>query len=148
MEDQQKLQDQERRRKKKSINELMEEDKPDHLDTYGFWCENCQEDFDAPCYKTRHRLYGDTIAVWRAQCPECEETAIRHITHKDEDQYYQRSAKIRAQRIQYAHEILQAGDYGFRTKWGQPYPEFEKMMRAKEEKKVKKQLDQGLKRFM
>jgi len=146
--DQQALQDQERRKKKKSINELMEEEKPLNLGTYDFWCENCQEDFEAPCHKTRHRLYGDTVAVWRGRCPECGDEAIRHITHRDEDKYYQRSTRIRRQRREFAHELLQAGDYGFRTHWGEPYAEFNERMQKQEEEKIKRQLGEGLKRFV
>lgn len=149
LEDQQVLQDQERRRKKrKTPSERMDENKPDYLNTYPFWCENCQEDFDSSCYKTKHRLYGGVIAVYRAKCPVCEEDCIRHVTHRDEDQYYQRSAKIRAQRNRYAHELLQPGVYGYKTHYGDPYLGFTEMMQEKEERMIKKQLDEGLKRFM
>ena len=148
VEDQQELLRQDRQRKKKKPNERMDEQKPDHLDTYPFWCDSCQEDFKSPCYKTKHRLFGDIIAVYRAKCPICEEDCIRHVTHKDEDPYYQRSTKIRRQRNQYAFEMLQPKDFGFKTHYGDPYPGFTGLMQEKEERMIKEQLDQGLKRYV
>lgn len=144
-EDHQKLLDQERERKKPMPNARMEEDTPDRLKRFDFWCSVCQEDFEASCHKTRHRLGGDWIAVWRARCPWCEEGCLRHITHKDEDPYYRRSDKVRRQRNQYAAEMLQAEDFGFKTHYGQPYPEFIKRMQKNERKIIEEQREQGLK---
>lgn len=146
--DQQKLLDQERKNKKPKLNERMEEDTPDRLDSYDFWCDNCQEDFTAPCYKTRHYLYGDVIAVWRATCPECGEQCIRHITHRDHDLYYQKSAKIRRQRNEYAWEMLQAGEYGFNTRYGNPYREYEEMKEKSAKKRADLEREQGLKNIL
>ena len=108
------------------------------------WCDNCQEDFTAPCYKTKHRLYGDVIAVWRAKCPICEADCIRHITHKDEDPYYNKSAVIRSQRNEYAWEILQAGEHGFRTHYGDPFKEYNEEMERKERQIVESERSIGL----
>ena len=145
VEDVQELLDEERCRKKPNPNELMEKDTPLQMSKFDFWCESCQEDFSAPCYKTKHRIYGDTIAVWRTSCPICEVACIRHITHMDEDQYYNRSAKIRVQRNQYAFEILQPGEYGFRMKYGEPYEAFERKMREREMDIITAELKEGLK---
>lgn len=145
VEDQQKFQDQERERKKKKPNELMEEEANLYLNEFAFWCETCEEDFSSPCYKTRHRLYGDTIAVWRAKCPTCGTDCIRHITHKDEDLYYQRSVKVRRQRNQYAWETLQADEHGFRTWHGDPYREYNEEMQRREQKIIDEEKASGLK---
>lgn len=133
------------RRKRKSPNERMEEDAPERLGRYDFWCDNCQEDFEAPCYKTRHRIYGDTIAVWRASCPECGDPAVRHITHRDEDQYYEKSQKIRVQRNRYAWETLQAGQFGFKTHYGNPNKKGEENLEARARRIIGMERKQGFK---
>lgn len=132
LKDQQKLQDQERKGKKKKPNVLMEEETGEVIQSFDFWCDVCQEDFIAHAYKTKHRLYGDTVAVWRAVCPECEEECIRHITHKDEDTYYYKSAKVRRQRNEYATDLLQADDYGFKLNYGNPNKDIENTFEKKE----------------
>ena len=142
--DQQKLLEQERRKKKPKANELMEKETGDTLNSFDFWCDTCQEDFSAPCYKTKHRLYGDTVAVWRAKCPDCGEDCIRHITHKDEDLYYDKSTKIRHDRNQYAWDMLQSHEYGFRTHYGEPFKEYNEEMQRKEKKIIEQQRGQGL----
>ncbi len=142
--DQQKHLDQERRSHKPKPNELMEKETGEILASFDFWCDTCQEDFSAPCYKTKHRLYGDIIAVWRARCPDCNEEAIRHITHKDEDLYYNRSTKIRRQRNEYAWETLQADEHGFRTHYGDPFKEYNEEMQRKEKKIIDKERSIGL----
>lgn len=145
LKDQQVLLDQEREYKKKRPNERMDEGKPDRLNTYSFWCDLCDQDFDAPCYKTKHRLHGDTIAVYRTKCPDCEQECIRHITHRDHDLFYYKSTKIRKQRNQYFLETLQAKDYGFRTCYGDPYAGFDEVQQAKEETEMMKQQEMGFK---
>lgn len=148
IEDQHKLLDQEREMKKKmeeKPNKRMEEDAPDRLPLFDFWCDTCQEDFSMPCYKSRHRLYGDTIVVWRATCPDCETDCIRHITHKDEDLYYDKSTKIRKQRNQYAWEALQPDQYGFRTHYGEPYKEFMRKCQDREKMIIEEERSEGLK---
>lgn len=143
--DLQRLHDQDRERKKQKPIERMDDDKPDTLSKYDFWCDNCQEDFQAPCYKTRHRICGERIAVYRAKCSNCETDTIRHITHRDEDKYYQKSDKIRRNRNQYAWETLQAQDTGFRTCYGNPYAEFDKEMIEKEQMIFKEEREKGFK---
>lgn len=147
VQDQQKYQDQERvavKKREQKPNLRMEEGTPDKLSLFDFWCDNCQEDFSAPCYKTRHRLYGDWIAVWRTICPFCENGCIRHITHKDEDVYYLKSEKIREQREKFAWDVLQPGDSGFRMAYGEPYEAFERKMAGREEDIIKTEREEGL----
>lgn len=137
--------EQERERKKKKPNVKMEEATPDRLSRFDFWCRDCEEDFEAPCVKTKHRLEGDMIAVWRAMCPDCGTDCIRHITHKDEDMYYYRSTKIRHQRNEYAEDLLQAGEFGFKTRYGEPYEEFMRKMQGREEELIMEEKKIGLK---
>ena len=131
--DQQEMMRQERQRQKLNPNENMDADIPNRLSSYDFWCSLCQEDFSAPAWKTRYHSDGSLIAVLRGQCPECGETAVRYVTHRDQDPYYQRSWKIRRQRNQYLIETLQAEQYGFRTHYGEPYGEFQKGLQREEE---------------
>ena len=136
---------QDREMRKEKPNAKMEAETGDFLPSFDFWCDSCQEDFSAPCYKTKHRFYGDTIAVWRTRCPFCDTDCIRNITHKDEDMYYEKSMRIRRDRNKYAWEMLQEGEYGFRTHYGSPKGTFEDGMRKKEERILKEERDAGLK---
>lgn len=142
--DLQRLQDQDRERRKPKPNIRMDEDLPDYLPRYDFWCDYCQEDFSASCYKTKHRMFGDPISVYRARCPICEEECHRLVTHRDQDLYYQKSTKVRRQRNQYAWDTLQAGDYGFKTCYGNPYAECDEKLARKEEKILQEERDKGL----
>ena len=144
LKDQQVLLDKERERKKKKPNVLMAEEAG--LTAWmDFWCDNCQEDFTCEAYKTTHRLYGDPIVVWRAKCPVCEEESIRHITHKDEDPYYQKSDKIRRQRNEYSAELLQAEEYGFKTHYGDHNKEWNVKYEEHEKGILKLEHEKGLK---
>ena len=143
-EDHQKMLDQERERKKSKPVQRMDEGQPNALDNYPFWCDTCQEDFSAPCYKTRHRIEGgEWISVYRAKCPNCETECIRHITHRDEDLYYNKSTKIRVQSREYRWETLQPHEHGFKTLYGEPYEEFERNMIKAEENIIKEERNQG-----
>ena len=134
-----------RERRKPKPNENMDRDIPDVLKSFDFWCITCQQDFESPARKTRYRLEGEVIATLRGECPDCEETAIRYATHRDQDPYYQRSLKIRRQRNQYRIEMLQSREYGFRTHYGDPDTEFNKRMMAAEERIIKGEMATGLK---
>jgi len=133
-----------RERRKPKPNENMDRDIPDRLSSFDFWCDYCQEDFAAPAIKTRYRLEGDTIATLRGICPECEETAIRYATHRDQDPYYQRSTKIRRQRNKYRIETLQGQEYGFRTHYGDPDAGFNKIIAEQEERIIRADMSTGL----
>lgn len=122
----------------------MDEDLPDSLPAYDFWCDNCQLDFSASCYKTRHRLFGDTVAVYRGECPICEDKCHRLVTHRDEDLYYQKSTKIRRERNQYAWEVFQLEDYGFKTHYGNPYTYQHEKLAQKEWKIIEAEREKGL----
>ena len=134
-----------RERRKPKPNENMDRDIPDVLKSFDFWCDTCQQDFQSPARKTRYRLEGDTIATLRGECEECGEVAIRYATHRDQDPYYQRSLKIRRQRNQYRIEMLQSREYGFKTHYGDPDADFNKMMAREEEKIFRADMATGLK---
>lgn len=134
-----------RQRRKPKPNENMDKDIPDKLESFDFWCDTCQQDFQSPARKTRYRLEGDAIATLRGKCPDCEEIAIRYATHRDQDPYYQKSLIIRRQRNQYRIEMLQGKEYGFKTHYGDPDKDFNKRMVGVEEHIIKSELITGLK---
>ena len=65
LQDQLDQQDAEHQAHRPKPNEKMEKETPDTLDKFPFWCTQCREDLDLPCYKTKHRFYGDHIYVWQ-----------------------------------------------------------------------------------
>ncbi len=132
----------ERERQKPSPNKRMAEDAKDYLDSYPFWCDECEKDFDAECHKTWHRLYGDWIAVYRGYC-DCGEECVRHITHKDHDPYYQKSERINRDKNHFAVETLQAEEYGFRTHYGEPWKEYYAKLQRAEEKIITGEREKG-----
>lgn len=134
-----------RERRKPKPNENMDMDIPDKLESFDFWCDTCQQDFESPARKTRYRLEGNIIATLRGECPDCGETAIRYATHRDQDPYYQKSTKVRRQRNQYRIETLQGKEYGFRTHYGNPDEEFNKTIAREEERIFRNDLASGLK---
>ena len=134
-----------RERRKPKPNQRMDDDIPQVLSSYDFWCEDCQQDFSAPARKTSYKFEGNVISTIRGICPECGITAIRYATHRDQDPYYSKSLIIRRQRNQYALEMLQAEQYGFRTQYGEPYAEFNRKMAEKDEKRFNERIGTGLK---
>jgi len=134
-----------RERKKLKPNQRMDDDVPQFLKSYDFWCDTCREDFVSSARKTSYRLDGHKISTIRGICPECGKEAIRYATHRDQDPYYNKSRKIRRQRNEYALDFLRADQYGFKTQYGEPYKEFIKRMIRIDKKKFKKRMEIGLK---
>src|SRR3990167_9345925 len=116
----------ERELNKPSIHEKMAEEAKPFIDAYAFFCEECQEDFDAPAYKETHRFFGDYIVTYRAiheeneNGKECGEECIRLVTHRDHDPYYYLSERVNMQRNEYYADLLQHDQYGFETLYGNP----------------------------
>lgn len=136
-----------RERAKPSPVQRMIEGMPDTVDKYDFWCEECQIDFTSPAYKVSYRVFGEPIASYRSQCPKCDEDCIRLISHRDNDVYYALSDKVRIQRKQYRADILQAEDYGFRSRYGEPFVEHIKRIQEAEEKIIQEERMKGYSGF-
>ena len=135
---------QEREMKKPSPNERMVQEAMDEISSYAFWCDNCQEDFNSPAYKTVHRLFGDPVVCYRTHHEECGEECIRLITHRDHDPYYYLSERINLQRNEYTSDLLQAEQYGFQTHYGDPFLEHERELKLKEERIIMGYKEKGL----
>jgi len=131
--------------KKNKPNVNMDQDIPERLFSFDFYCDTCQEDFKSSAVKTKKRLDGDVIATMRGKCPNCGNEAIRYATHRDQDSYYQKSPKIRRQRNYFKQEMLQKDEYGFKTLYGDKDEEFYKRMKEKEEEIFNEELSIGLK---
>lgn len=124
--------------------ERMAEQAMDEVFSYAFWCDSCQEDFDSPAYKTVHRLFGDAVVCYRAYHEKCGEESIRLVTHRDHDPYYHLSERVHLMRGEYADDVLQADQYGFRTHYGEPFEEFERKLKLKEERIIMGYKEKGL----
>jgi len=135
----------ERELHKPTPNERMAEDTPDFISSYDFWCEDCDIDFSSEAYKVVHRLYGDPIITYRAECPECGQECVRLVSHRDHDNYYNLSERIISDRNQYAVEVLQHEEFGFETYYENPFKKFDIDLKAKEERIIRMEREKGLK---
>ena len=126
--DREKLERQERERHKKNPNERMiGEDSRERIESYPFFCNVCQEDFDSSAIRNIYHLDGKVYAVWRARCPYCDEWCVRYISHRDEDPYYYNSKRVLKERSESEEDLLQPGEYGFNTRYGEPYKKAQKL---------------------
>lgn len=108
----------ERDRAKSSIKERMDEDLPDFLESYPFWCDECQEDKDTRCHKVKYKLGEHWISVMKAECDVCGTRMIRYATHRDDDKYYQKSLRVRRDRNRNYIDMFQQEEFGFKTIYG------------------------------
>ena len=87
-----------------------------------FWCDDCAIDFVAPAFKQwieTHRM-----GTWQSFCPICWRWVYRHITSKVADPYYFKSEKLAIMRGASASDLLQPGQYGFKTLHGDPFAKY------------------------
>ncbi len=138
--DQQAQREAERKKHEPNVNERMAADTPDVISTYDFWCDACEEDFSSAAWKEVHRIYGDPVVTYRTR-HECGTLCTRLVSHRDHDQYYHQSVKVRLQRNQYVAEMLRPDDFGFRSLYGDP--EFDKTLREAEEKAIEEERERG-----
>lgn len=136
--------DRDRERKKPTPNELMAQDKVEGFKGMEwFWCNTCGEDFYInKIIKTEHKLFGEIIVMWRARCPWCGRGLHRHMTHRDDDPYYERSKRVHLMRDEYKTDTLQADEWGFKSYYGLPYKEHQRKIQEKRDKILNK--DDGL----
>jgi hypothetical protein len=107
-----------------------------------FWCRTCELDFNRTGLKVvRTAFDSGLLCAWYAtRCEKCYTTCIRFITDKHLDPYYHDSEMLRVQRIAQSRDMLQPGDPGFQTYYGDPmkkyYDEIEQQARATFTKKI------------
>lgn len=130
-----------RDRRKLTPNELMAQDSVEGFKgSEWFWCNTCREDLHIDkIYKTEHKLFGEIIVMWRARCPLCGRGLHRHMTHRDDDPYYNRSKRVRMMRNEYKTDVLQADEWGFKSNYGLPHLEHQKKIAQQREKILNKE---------
>lgn len=110
-----------------------------------FWCDFCQLDQKAKGVLSQHQICGEPIQKYRAVCPHCGLDMIRLVSHRDEDPYYVKSSKLRQDRNEYAIDILQAEQFGFKTQYPAAHRQFYEKIEIEAELIRAKHKDIGLK---
>ena len=108
----------------------------------GFFCDHCVVDFVVPAYKVWSEIHQ--IGTWRSFCPICEGLVYRHITQKKADPYYFRSEKMLEMRSAGAKDMLQPGQYGFKTNYGDAFEHYYKKYEEQQEVLFGKYASMGL----
>lgn len=88
-----------------------------------FYCQHCKTDFVTQAYKQVFNWGEETLAKWipiKAKHKGCSYPVYRHITDVLADPYYRYSKLVQKQQKQYAKDLLQPGQYGFKTLYGDP----------------------------
>lgn len=114
--------------------------------TVSFWCERCRKDFDATAI--RQESFRHNEQYWCAFCKKCNNKCVRYITRQSDDPYYLKSEKLRRMRQQYSKDILQPGQTGYNTIYGDPFKEWYNKLEQEERRKWEgfKKDNPGLKR--
>jgi len=86
-----------------------------------FWCNDCKLDFGAVAFKYEWTYNRVPYARYESKCKDCNKRVIRYITDKQWDPWFWRSKNNEIQRKKYAKDMLQPGDPGFTTLYGDPY---------------------------
>lgn len=82
-----------------------------------FWCRKCRLDFQALGHKLT-ASWPEPKAWYETKCPDCGTTAIRRITDRLMDPYFNQSVRIRKMRREAGDDLLQPGDPRFEKVWG------------------------------
>ena len=85
-----------------------------------FWCPLCRKDFTGTGYKREGWVDGWPRAWYVGKC-RCGKHAIRRITDKGGDRYYQQSFKIRFQRVRDYNDMLTPADDLFKIIYPHEY---------------------------
>lgn len=138
--------DKENTKKQKRKNQERERRAYNKLPTYSqrtaFWCDRCNIDFVAPAYKVWSDAHQH--GNWQSFCPVCGDWVFRYITAKKLDPYYLRSEKIQVMRGESAKDLIQPGNYGFRTLYGDPFERYYKRFQEQHEALHNKYASMGL----
>ncbi len=95
--------------------------------TISFFCDRCRFDFDGEAVEDE--VAGDTL--WVRKCPKCVQKVWR-IQNSAEDPYFKRSIKLERMRIEYAKDLLQPGQPGYKELYGDPFKKFYEAQEKKE----------------
>jgi len=88
-----------------------------------FHCTRCNEDFKTMAVLQVELDWSNltqSIAFYKSKHRKCGSWAIRHITDKTRDGFYQRSKAVVLERGKYHNDILQPFETGFNLVYGKP----------------------------
>jgi|TARA_R100001530_G_scaffold2201_4_gene3687 phage FluMu protein Com len=103
-----------------------------------FWCDVCELDFESVGIKVIIGSYKIPIAKYEVKCPKCKKNCIRRITDKATDPYYTQSRKHKEEQQKHRLDLLQPGQDGFKTLYGDPMAPYNEQMEAKARTEWKK----------
>lgn len=89
----------------------------------GFHCIRCHEDFKQGSVLQVEIDWSNirqNIAFYRGKHKTCGRWAMRCVTDKARDGYWQRSRAVALERGKYHNDILQPFETGFNLVWGKP----------------------------
>lgn len=97
-----------------------------------FWCDACKIDFDERAHRYKScvtvmkdgRIIGYKYPAernewWEAKCKKCGRDVIRYITDAGSDPYFRKSEKVKRQIYAMRKDLIQPGEYGFSTLYGE-----------------------------
>lgn len=90
-----------------------------------FYCEECDTDYETLAGKVVFSWEGQILAKYipikkahKGKNGICTRDNFRQITEVALDPYWNKSKLIKQQRKKYAKDLLQPGEYGFKTLYG------------------------------
>lgn len=87
----------------------------------GFWCGECDADFDTQGLKQVRLLTDGTLVAWYyGWCP-VGHRVLRYITDKHRDPYYRESFIVRRQAIDFVDDLMQPTDPRFALRYPEAY---------------------------
>lgn len=96
----------------------------EYVPNVDYWCEGCRMDCTGPGRKIVQTLFkGPRIAFYEGKCPVGHRLR-RRITDQQSDPYYHDSKLVRMLKDHFAKDLLQPGQAGFNTLYGDPNAQF------------------------
>lgn len=101
-----------------------------------FYCKSCRLDQKLPAEECRN-----SFGAWfKARCERCKRKLIRFITKPHLDPYFHESKRVLQDRYRFQKDLIQPGEYGFRTLYPKEWAKFvkaEEVWNLEQEKKKK-----------
>jgi len=127
----------EHRRKALTEREVIIKQALPIVDSIDFYCDRCRADFRSRGYKTVQKIFDPPIAFYEGRC-RCGTWCRRFITDQSQDPYYRKSRRVKELAERFRKDMLQPGEPGFKTLYGDPYAKFYEEMERQERAKWQK----------
>lgn len=113
--------------------------------TVSFFCRECGLDQE----REGERIKTSLAEFFRARCRKCEATLVRYISEREKDPYFRYSLKVKRERAEFAKDLLQPGEDGFKLYYKDEYDKIEKAKEDHENemKRKKEERDAYYKKF-